>query len=94
MPGCVVDCGAGPEELPLGDNGVLSECDDRIEVIIHLGLPSHHDTRRKFSDNSSDPEGLSVLSGPGLAMMNTLLQPDWDPGGSIPDLGRVVRLPK
>ena len=94
MQSCVVNCGSGPEELALGDNGVLSECDDRIEVIIHVGLPGHHDTRWKFSDNSSDPEGWTVLNGLGLAMMDTLLQPDWDLSGSIPDLDRVVRLPR
>ena len=45
-PDCVVDCVPGPAELPLEDNGVLSE------------------TRRKFSDNSSDPEGWNVLYDP------------------------------
>ena len=89
VPGCVVDCGPGPEVLPLGDNGVLSECDDRIKVIIHVGLPSRHDTWRKLSDNSGDPEGWSVLNGPGLTNDG-----HWDPDESIPDLGRVLRLPK
>ena len=71
-------------ELPLGDNEVLLECDYWINMI----------TRRKLSDYSSDPEGWTVLNGLGLAMMDTLLQPDWDPGGLIPVLGGFVRLPK
>ena len=30
---------------------------------------------------------MEVLNGPGLAMMDILLQPDWHPGGPIPDGG-------
>ena len=94
MPGCVYNCGSGPEELPPEDSEVLSGFDSRIDVIIHEGLPGWHGTWRKLFDNSDDPEGWTVLKGPGLAMMDILLQPDWDPGGSIPDMGGVVRLPK
>ena len=36
VPGCI-NCRSGPEELPLGDNEMLSECDDRIDMIIHDG---------------------------------------------------------
>ena len=57
MPGGVINCESGPEELPLGDNEMLSECDDQIDMIIHVGLPGGHGTRRKLNDNSSDPEG-------------------------------------
>ena len=61
VPGCVINCGSGPEELPPGDNEVLSECDGRIDMVIHEGFPGRHGTWRKLSDNSSDPEGWTVL---------------------------------
>ena len=50
-------------------------------------------TRRKLCDCFNDPEEWTVVIWPGLVMMD-ILQPDWDPGGSIPDSVGVVIPPK
>ena len=56
--------------------------------------PGRYGTRRKLCDCFNDPEEWTVVIWPGLAMMDILLQPDWDPGGSIPDSVGVVIPPK
>ena len=52
--------------------------------------PGRYGTRRKLCDCLNDPEEWTVVIWPGLAMMDIFLQPDWDPGGSIPDSVGVV----